>query len=171
MAANVEVRDIQEGDAEALLADIRPADLIELQASCRGDLLEAIKESIASAPHRWCVTVDGDLAALIGVTRAPRDPEVGIPWMSGTSAFYRAPRALTRLGRHYSAFGLSIYHTLVNYVDVRNTVSIRWLKAMGYTVADEPLPVGVNGELFYRFSMSRIRPPCAGLLLSPPPGL
>lgn len=155
MAGNVKVRDIQDGDAEALLADIRPADLVELQASCSGDLLDAIKISIASAPHSWCVLVDGELAALIGVTQAP-DPEVGVPWMAGTSAFNRAPRALTRLGRRYSEFGLSIYHTLVNYVDVRNTASIRWLKAMGYEVSTESVPVGVNGEHFYRFSMSRV---------------
>lgn len=154
MAAKVEVRDIRDGDAEALLADIRPSDLVELEASCDGDLLTAIKASIASAPHSWAVTVDGDLAALIGVTQAP-DPEVGVPWMSGTTAFNRAPCALTKLGRHYSRFGLSIYHTLVNYVDVRNTVSIRWLKAMGYKVADTSVPVGVNGEHFFRFSMSR----------------
>ncbi len=160
--ANVEVRDIRDGDAEALLADIRPCDLAELQASCPGDLLEAIKLSIASAPHSWAVEVDGDLAALIGVTQAP-DSEVGVPWMSGTSAFYRAPRALTKLGRQYSEFGLSIYHTLVNYVDVRNTVSIRWLKAMGYKVSNVPVPVGVNGEPFYRFSMSRCgNTTCAG---------
>jgi hypothetical protein len=154
LVAKVLVRDIQAGDAEALLADMRPADLRELQASCPGDLLAAIKASIASAPHSWCVTIDGAVAALIGVSNAA-DPDVGVPWMAGTTAFNRSPCVLTKLGRHYSHFGLSIYHTLVNYVDVRNTASIRWLKAMGYTVATESVPIGVNGEHFYRFSMSR----------------
>ena len=44
------------------------------------------------------------------------------------------------------------YNYLENYVDARNTLSIKWLKWLGFKVED-PIPYGVNGEPFHKFTM------------------
>lgn len=77
----------------------------------------------------------------------------GVPWLLGTNAVRRFPKALMQVSRAYLADVRERYSMLFNYVDARNTESLRYLKALGFEF-DPAQPYGVNGEPFHRFSWS-----------------
>ncbi len=46
---------------------------------------------------------------------------------------------------------LELFPHLVNYVDARHVISVRWLKRMGFHFDPDPVPYGPFGMDFYRF--------------------
>lgn len=81
----------------------------------------------------------------------------GAVWMLRTPATRRYARAYLAEGRSYVASLLTRFPIILNYVDARNTDSIRWLKHLGFTFAP-PVPVGASDALFIPFSKSRKSP-------------
>lgn len=76
------------------------------------------------------------------------------PWAVGTPDLVRRGTALRRFGVAFSAKALERGKLLENYVDVRNTASIRWLKSIGYEF-DAPAPYGHKNLPFMRFWMTK----------------
>jgi hypothetical protein len=149
----VEVRAPRDGDAEALAAGMRAQDIAELEAVGRPDLVAVVRESIAVSTWCWTVTVDGELAAILGVTRhgtvlAP----IGVPWMLGTELVRQHRRCLARLTPQYIDQMLQVAPHLLNYVHARNTVAVRWLKRTGFRL-HPARPHGPFGEPFHLFEM------------------
>jgi hypothetical protein len=50
---------------------------------------------------------------------------------------------------------LDLYPHLENYVDVRNELSIKWLRWLGFQFDPQPIPYGVWEMPFFRFRMER----------------
>ena len=88
---------------------------------------------------------------------APRDilGGVGSPWLLGTGDVERHAITFLRLNRQYVLRMLDIFPHLVNFVDARHTVAIRWLKWLGFKFAPGPVPYGMRGMPFYRFEMKK----------------
>lgn len=76
----------------------------------------------------------------------------GAPWMLAVEGVERLSRHLVTLGRRGVAQMLSVHPRLVNHVDARNTISIRWLERLGFTI-EAAAPFGVKGLPFHRFTM------------------
>ncbi len=151
--ANVIVRDPRPGDVLALVADMRPADYDEVAASSAQTVLASVEHGLAVSAHRWAVDIDGQLALLGGVRTVSLLEGVGSPWLLGTRRVERFPGALTKLGIQYSDVSLRAFPYLFNYVDARNVKAIRWLRRIGFTMGDEPVPYGPQNMPFYRFEM------------------
>jgi hypothetical protein len=147
----VELRPV---DAEAfaeLCDDLRPADQRELDAAYARPAREIIAESIARSIEPLAAWDDDRLVAIFG--HAPLGPiltPMASPWLLGTPLLARHAGVLVRLSRQYVAAWREQHPLLVNFVDVRNVASIRYLKAVGFTL-DEPAPFGVMGLPFHRF--------------------
>ena len=153
MQPAAEVRAPRDGDVEALVAGMRPQDVAELQAVGRPDLDVVVRESIAQSTLCWTATVDGEVAAILGVTRhgtvlAP----IGVPWMLGTDLVRRHRRCLARLTPQYIDRMLQVAPLLLNYVHARNTVAVQWLKRTGFHLYPAA-PHGPFGEPFHLFEM------------------
>lgn len=147
------VRELRDGDAEALLANLRPADRDECDALVGpGQERVALAKSIADSLIVWVFTIDEQVAGIGGVTPISLLGGQGMPWMLGTSAIDRHPGAFIRLNRPYIARMLALCPHLVNVVDARNVRSIAWLKKMGFTVLPAQ-PMGVAGLPFHPFFM------------------
>lgn len=107
----------------------------------------------------WVVAVrrgdelTGLCLALIGVARAPM-PGVGICWMLSAAEFFDYKRTLARFTRPFVARMFERYHTLTNWVDVRNHTSLRWLDWCGFTI-EETVPFGHYQLPFHRVEMRR----------------
>ena len=140
-------------DVDALVANLRPADALELSASGGRDLHNSVRHALNISPHRWAIEADGELVILGGVVPISLIGGVGTPWMLGTTRMDRLPGALTKVGMHYRDVAKSLYPELVNYVDARNVKAIRWLKRIGFTLSDTPEPYGVQGLPFYKFEL------------------
>lgn len=144
---DVLIRPTETGDAETLFANLRASDRDEC-AAYGGDTLEMIRSSVARSVLCWTGIVDGELAAIIGVTRLT--DTVGVPWMLGTPVLDRHARVLVRRTPEYIARMLAAFPYLLNYVHAKNTTSVRWLRRLGFTLS-APEPFGPFSEPFHRF--------------------
>lgn len=75
----------------------------------------------------------------------------GVPWMLASNAMSRRGGSLTATARRYLDLMHARYPFLANYVDARHAASIRWLKRLGFTVVERPLPAGPYGLPFHSF--------------------
>lgn len=151
--AKLIVRAVRDGDAEAIAANLRTADVEEIHGLIgRRDCVAVMREAAGQSTLLWTIEVDGEPAGLFGVAPAG---DIGAPWMLGTPALERAPKQLTKLGRAYVHLMSDKYATLLNYVDARSLKSVYWLACLGFTVQKETEPYGVFGLPFHRFGMKR----------------
>jgi hypothetical protein len=152
-APRIEIRDLRKGDAEALLANIRPQDVAECEALLgAGKMAETLRESVRVSTMLWVGTADGEIVAIFGVAPIQGQKEKGVPWLMGTRLIDIHRRAFIRLNRPYIARMLATFPHLMNIVDARNTKSIAWLGRMGF-VLHEPCPWGVGKLPFHLFTM------------------
>lgn len=147
----VEVREVSPGDVEALVAGMREADRIEVEA-CGHRPAEALADAIARSMPCWTATINGQVACIFGVAPLSLLGGLGAPWMLGTVLLDRHPRALMTHCRPYLNRMREVFPRLVNFVDARNERSIRWLKALGFRF-HEAAPHGPFGLPFHRFEM------------------
>jgi hypothetical protein len=150
--ADVLIRPSEPGDAVQLHANLRPADRAECDAYGHDDLAASLESNIRRSVLCWTGLVDGELAAVIGVTPINLLAGVGSPWMLGTPVLDRHQRVLIRRTPDYIASMLQVFPHLVNFVHARNLTSVRWLARLGFAVYP-PVPYGPRGELFHPFEM------------------
>jgi len=74
----------------------------------------------------------------------------GVIWLLGTDDVKRNARGFLEVSPGCLAQIMTRYHHLHNYVDQRNTASIRWLKWMGFEFQPAQ-PFGPYGLPFHRF--------------------
>lgn len=137
---------------QAILAGLRRPDYDEILAST-GDVERTVLESPECSLWTLTFLVNGELACVIGL--APLDGLLGTraaPWMMGTDVVDRHPGALMKTCPRYIAGMLSSYPHLLNFVDARNTRSIRWLKRLGFTIR-HAVPYGKAQLPFHLFEM------------------
>lgn len=138
--------------AAALLQDLRPLDLQEIEAST-GKPRTTIEMSVRLSHNPWVVFSDaGDLLCLFGVAPHNLMSDTGAPWLLGTTHLGRYNKSLTQIAQRYLAEIQEQFPQLWNYVDARNAPSLRWLKRVGFAI-DPPVVHGVQRRLFHRFHM------------------
>ncbi len=155
------LRPLKEGDTRYVADNLRQADIDEVVAAYgpiatpRG----VIEASVVATPDPCTITSpcgSGEPVAIIGTTPGTLlGGEPASPWMLGTEKIMNFPRPFVVGGRGYVRAMLERYDILANYVDVRNIVSVRWLKAIGFKL-DDPKPYGPAGLPFHRFSAGGI---------------
>lgn len=137
---------------EIIGRDPRPADVDEVWASHRMTVQEALAHGIQTG-RSYAVLMDDEPVLIFGVSPFSILGGVGVVWALGSRAmgrrdvqrqFLRYSRGVLEVVREW--FPVMVY----NFVDVRNKDAIRWLRWMGFTVA-EPQPIGVDGEMFHPF--------------------
>ena len=147
------LRPPQDGDAEALLANLRAADRTEIEALMGpGKEREALTESMRLSVMSWTATVDDQVTCILGVVPANMLAGQGVPWLLGTPLIDKHRSAFIRLNRIYIPKMLAAFPHLFNIVDARNTKSIAWLKHMGFTVPPAR-PTGPQGLPFHLFTL------------------
>jgi hypothetical protein len=146
-------RPVESGDIAYIAANMREADRTELAATVGSEPVDSLlARGVLISTIAWTWSVDGLPAAIFGVAPVSLLHGQGAPWMLGTEAPYQRPRTLVREGRRYVGRMLGLYPHLLNYVDVRNERSVRWLARIGFTVHPAK-PFGRNGEPFHLFEM------------------
>jgi hypothetical protein len=132
---------------------MREADKVEVMASCGRSPVDALYESVYGSTRCWTGMVDDKPAFIFGVAPLSLMGGVGSPWLLGTDKVLEVKREFLENSKPYVAEMWLLFPTLKNFVDVRNKVSIRWLKWIGFSML-EPIPYGINGELFHPFELS-----------------
>lgn len=157
MPADFRIRFADVDDADTIEPWLRPADYDELAAASGPDVLGQLREAVRLSQGRlgrmaFVAELGGKVVSLWGFVPASMLGEVAFPWMVGTPELARIPGILKRTTTAYCSVVLGEYPLLVNYVDARNKVSIRWLKSVGFTLGPAE-PFGVEQMPFHRFEM------------------
>lgn len=134
---------------------LRDQDRAELEAMHGGSPELILPQSVLLSSHGWLAVDRGEPIAVFGAAPSPL-PGVGIVWMLGTDGVARAGRSIARQTAPLLDEMHTAYPVLWNYIDARNSVSLRWLRWVGFELlGDHRSP---SGHLFHIFARSR---PCA----------
>lgn len=141
------------GDVDRILEDgLREQDVKELAAQGH-EPQEALESAVAmSGCLSFTIYIDGVQAAIFGIAPQLDTVGLGAPWLLGSDRLLTVPRELVKEGRIWVDWFTRIFPNLVNYVDERNTVSIRWLKAMGFDFDGAGFLAEDQETTFRRFS-------------------
>lgn len=153
MAARLEVVPATAEYGRAVAASMRPADIAEVWAIAHHSPMQAIELSLA-APGEHLAFIANDMVLAVFGCSATGLAGVGTPWLLGAVGVERYARQFVDLGRAYVARWATEYDELINVVDARNTVSIRWLRWLGFAFHD-PVLLGPDACLFLPFHLRR----------------
>ena len=131
---------------------MRHADQVEVMASHGQTPRQAIFSSVKLSNFCTIATLEDDTPfAVFGLVLGSCVSGKGSPWLLGTDDIDRNVREFVEYSRQIVGEMQERCKYLENYVHCDNRKSIRWLKAMGFTVSPSPIRYGVAGELFYHF--------------------
>lgn len=136
-----------------LARNLRPGDCAEIMAS--GRAVRHVLHDIwirTDAPR--CATVDGRVAACWGMTSCLLSSE-GSPWLFTTAEVEKAPIRFLKQARHELEEMLRNHHSLVSGVASDYTQAIRFLRLLGFFVADTEYMVGPDQKAFREIKMRR----------------
>lgn len=138
--------------ADHISKNLRQADLDEIEAMGSGP--DALHLSVALSSHGYAVMDRaGEPIAMFGAAPHPL-PGVGVAWMLGTDGIRREAHGIARQTGAYFDTLNSAYSVLWNYIDARNTVSLRWLRWGGFELLRD---VEIGGHQFHIFARSNHR--------------
>jgi len=138
---------------DKLKGRLRHEDEQECWAMAHVSADEGLQQSFESAHKCWVALWKGEPILAFGVGAGASLLRFrGTPWLLGTEKMKEVKVAFLRESRRFIAEMLEPFEMLENWVDVRNRVSILWLKWCGFTM-DKPEPFGPDNRLFMRFYM------------------
>lgn len=158
----IQVHDLRHVDAgmaevwaDHISKNLRQCDLAEIEAMAAVAPGEALKASLALSSHAYAVAGrEGAPVAMFGAAPHPL-PGVGIVWMLGTEGIRREAYSIAKATRRYFDELNAAYWMLWNFIDARNTASMRWLRWGGFKLlADRRF--GPEGRLFHTFARTNI---------------
>ena len=154
MAGAANVLPIHPDEVDGLLPQVRQADLDEIEGALGVSMREALMDGVTGSCKVAKIVVGDKVLAVFGDADCPGLPGVGVPWLISTVHVERHAKAFLQVCRPEVANMMTRHHGLLNFVDVRNTVAIRWLKWLGFTF-EAAIPYGLADEPFYPFHMGR----------------
>lgn len=141
---------------ELLLVGLRAHDLDEVRAAFGDiDLRSLLVEGVAASFEPGVLRApDHRLCCLFGATpHGSTLSDIGLLWALSTDEMARHPLASTATTKRYIEYvRRHRFPRLMNWVDARNTPSIRWLRRLGFTI-DPPEAYGIEQRPFHRFHM------------------
>ena len=140
-------------DYLGLSGKMRPDDYREVLAATGVDPYNAMEISWRRSTESWAMICDYEVVGVGGV--CPATEEIGTPWALFSDLAMKHWRTILRHVNHLPRSFLKDYKKLMNVVDARNVVSVKWLeKGCGFTI-HEAKPFGPQGLPFHLFTMER----------------
>ena len=152
LADKIEIRDVEEGDIAVLVRNMRDHDIQEVNAATHMGISNAVQTSVDLSSYSKTGLVNDELVCMWGVCPISLLSGSGSPWMLGTDLIKEKQRIFLRRSKPWLDDIRKDYRYLENFVDARNTLSIKWLKWLGFEM-DEAEPYGIHGEPFHKFTM------------------
>lgn len=141
-------------DVDHVAKNMRQADREEVYAAAWHTPEQALVTSIRMSHESvTAVSPDGVPLVIFGLTTRGILSDVGIPWLLGCDEALRYRREFVKQTPKVLESMLEQYRMLENYVHVKNVVSVRWLRTMGFNM--DPPVMFPSGERFIRFWMER----------------
>ena len=142
-------------DAVEVALYLRDADKDEIWASGKHLPVPCLIKAHTMSTECFALIVGDKVACVFGVAPLSMLGSVGIPWMLGTNLVEKYPLLFLRKCQNSVLAMSDSYATLINYVDARNKMAIKWLSWSGFHVFEEPEPYGPFGMNFHRFEIRK----------------
>ena len=138
------------GDAFILAPKLRPIDVQECLAVFSTPL-EALSSAIQNSKASWTIVEDdGTVIGSFGVSESSVK-FVGYAWLLASEELHKHSKRFLKQSRAFVAEMKQHYPVLINYVDVRNTKSLLWLKWLGFTIDTKPIEYGLLKLPHFKF--------------------
>lgn len=129
---------------------MREGDRREVEAASGKTPGQALVFSLRKSSLAWTWTIDGRPEMMFGVGDLNILAGVGAPWLLGTDVVLNHQMEFLRSSIEWRNQLLRRYSVLRNFVDVRNEVSVRWLRWLGFSLSD---PISHRGHEFMVFEL------------------
>lgn len=149
-ARRIEIVPAKPSHIRTIASRMREADRDSALAGSGRSPIAALTFSYRKSACCWTAILDGRPELMWGVGEISASAGVGAPWLLGTDAVEENFRAFLRASYEWPSQLLRQYPVLRNFVDARNTVSVRWLEWLGFRLLD---PVEFRGHQFRIFEM------------------
>lgn len=135
---------------------MRQSDKDEVTATVGWEPEHALRECFKDSTRCYAMLDKaGTPFVLFGVAPLLGHPGVGVPWLLATPAVESHKIFCLKTSLKYMDAFLQDYEILLNFVDVRNRLSIEWIKWCGFQIADYRHEFGVGRLPFLQFSKMR----------------
>lgn len=148
-------RDITGRDLATVALLMRNCDRAELAALGVTSPILALRQSVDSSIEVYAGKIAGKTKLLFGIAAVSIAANHMRPWLLATFDAPDYAVLFMRQQRDYIADWRARFDLIDNYVDVRNTASLAWLKLLGFQF-DAPAPYGVAGAMFQRFYLEKV---------------
>ncbi len=139
---------------DALKGNLRESDKREIWDAARMEPDEGLQHAFDISKLCWAGVSEGQTILCFGVSAFSLLSTKGSPWILAAEDIKNVNREFIRNCKLCVKTMLSFFDRLENMVDIRNEVSIRWLKWCGFSIGDK-FRYGPNNLLFYKFSMDK----------------
>jgi hypothetical protein len=146
--------DVAEAWIATLSSQLRAADIDEIEAMAGTEPDRALRDSLSISSHAYAVVSDTyGPVAIFGAAPHPL-AGVGVVWMLGSDGIKREGYSIARKTRRYFDELNAAYPILWNYIDDRNSTSLRWLRWGGFKLVGQKAmgPEGLPFHIFARTS-------------------
>jgi len=133
-------------------SNLRQADVEETWAFYGRCPKALVLESFKKSHMCWTGLLNGEPVITFGCATEDRLESRGSPWLVGTPKLEQVPFTFARLSRPFLRLMIERHVLLTNHVDPRNTLAIKWLRWLGFTL-DPAAPAGPFGLPFHHFWM------------------
>lgn len=133
--------------------NMRQADADEIRALGLEPMV-GVWQAFRASSHAWTLRVNGEPVCVFGLVPTNLLGRTALIWLLGTDGVPSNARSFVAACRPSLEKCLELYDHLYNWVDVRHSASLRWLKWMGFEFSD-PAPHGMLGMPFRRFDMRK----------------
>ncbi len=131
---------------------MREVDKDEVWAAAGMEPLQSLQASVDTTPHPYTGLVDGEVMNIWGVGKHPDFNLVGYPWMLSSDLVLKHWRLFSRESIPALEKMKKEADFLINMVDTRNVIAMRWLSWLGFYIhAAEPF--GPRDMPFHLFTM------------------
>ncbi len=146
---NAELKDVFE-----LADNLRMDDITEVWRSHHKTPQEALFDSFTGSAVCMTIECNEKPIAMFGVVPHSVMPNVATIWLLASPELEKVQRAFLKHSRYFIDTMLGYYPLLINYIDVQNTVSLKWIKWLGAEFGPI-VPYGVEGCSFQYFQFKR----------------
>ena len=146
-----ECRPASSEDVAYIAANMRSADIAEVQAATGREPEEALLDGLVASRCPLTFAPQGIPAAIFGVCQDPRNTYIGAPWLLATDEFPKHLRQIATFGPALLCALSWDFDYLQNYVDARNTIHIAWIKRLGFNLTRTVPEFGAEKRPFIHF--------------------
>lgn len=152
--AGADVLPVTVDEVPAITRIVRQADIDEITEALGIPMERALYEAVQGSLNARKIVVNGEVVAVFGDAVYSLLGSVGVPWLISTIHVEKHAKAFLKVCKPEVQGMLTRHQNLLNYVDVRNTAAIRWLKWLGFSFGPAA-PYGARRFLFHPFTMNR----------------